>query len=86
MAYKSNAYIKKRSLGSLKMHILIFIFTFYTFGIMNVLYALYRIIRPKKVPVKIEGREAEALKEERKIKEEEGKTAREAMRTGRKFL
>ena len=79
------AVMKKRSFGSLKWHLPLLL----TFGVGNILYALYRFLRPKKM--KLHGRpqeemKREEMKEQQKMKREKDKNTREAMRTFRKFF
>jgi cell division septal protein FtsQ len=80
------AVMKKRSIGALKWHLFFLIFTM---GIGNIPYALYRLIRPKKMVVKGAPQEElkkEALKAQREKQKEQAKNARETMRTIRKFF
>ncbi|NHN50014.1 hypothetical protein G9464_20815 [Halostella sp. JP-L12] len=80
------AVVKKRSLGSLKWH---FVFLVFTLGIGNILYALYRLIRPKKMVLHgapQEEMKKEAMKAKREQQKEAAKNTRETMRTLRKFF
>lgn len=79
------AIMKKRSFGSLKVHIPLLL----TLGVGNLIYALYRFVRPKKIKLVGKPQEAkmrEKQKEKQKQKEELAKTSRETMRTFRKFF
>lgn len=51
---EENARLKKKDYGSLLGHIVVFVLTFWTFGLGNLIYALYKNKKADEVVVRIE--------------------------------